>query len=187
MRLKRSRKPQGIVLWIIQIGFMTAAASAVFITVIAARWKSTESQLHLALMSASRAAVAQSYLSENAVTTTSSGGITLNGSLFVSTLQSASEAALNDTTGSTVACYPIPGVPATCNGANGARWWGVPVSPKLAAHGVVDIGEAQTAHDTFRLVAALDPPPVLGIQVPLGSSMSMTVILGRANQISAGS
>lgn len=183
-------------MWILQIGFMTAVAAAVFLAVMAARWKSTESQLHLALISASRTAVSQSFQSEDVVTATSTtgsmgmgsgsggSGITLNSGQFIQSLQAASESAFNDSAGTLMACRPISGVSSTCQASNGATWWGIPVPTQLADHGVVDVGMAQTGTDTFRLAAVLDPPPVLGIQVPLGAAISMNVNLGRANAIS---
>ena len=194
----RRWQPRGIALWILQIGFMTAVAAAVFIAVIAARWQSTESQLHLALISASRTAVSQSFESEDVVTSGGSGnsgssmgmasqsggaGIQLYGSQFIQDLQKASASALNDTGGNMVACRPIPGVSTTCQSSNGAVWWGVPVSSQLADHGVVDVGMVNTGPDHYRLAAILDPPPVLGIQVPLGSVTDLNVNLGQGNAI----
>lgn len=194
----RRWQPRGIALWILQIGFMTAVAAAVFIAVIAARWQSTESQLHLALISASRTAVSQSFESEDVVTSGGSGnsgssmgmasqsggaGIQLYGSQFIQDLQKASASALNDTGGNMVACRPIPGVSTTCQSSNGAVWWGVPVSSQLADHGVVDVGMVNTGPDHYRLAAILDPPPVLGIQVPLGSVTDLNVNLGQGDAI----
>ena len=199
----RRWQPRGIALWILQVGFMTAVAAAVFIAVIAARWQSTESQLHLVLISASRTAVSQSFESEDVVTPGASGGagnsggsmgmgmmsqsggagIQLYGSQFIQDLQKASESALNDTGGNMVACRPIPGVSTTCQSSNGAVWWGVPVSSQLADHGVVDVGMVNTGPDHYRLAAILDPPPVLGIQVPLGSVTDLNVNLGQGDAI----
>jgi hypothetical protein len=156
---------------VLQVGFAFIAAIAVFVAVIASRWESTESQLQTAVTSAARTAVAESYANE------SSAGVQLNNQ-FSQTLETAAMSELGDTSQEATDCQPIPGVTSTCNGANGAIWFGIPVSSSMAENGVVDLGEAETGSDTVTIAMVLDPPPVLGIQVPLGASQVVNINLG---------
>lgn len=166
-------QPRGIALWLLQVGFMMMAAIAVFVAVIAARWRSTEAQMHVALTSAVRTAVASGYANESSQT------VQLNSQQFARTFQAAALSELGDTTQTTVACQPIKGVTAACNPSSGAIWFGVPVSHAMAKNGVVDVGAALTGTDTIAVAMVLNPPPVLGIQIPLGTSQVTQINLGQ--------
>ncbi|PSR21610.1 MAG: hypothetical protein C7B47_17200 [Sulfobacillus thermosulfidooxidans] len=172
----RSRGPDGIAIWILSVGFSLILAVAVFITTVAARWQSVESQLHLALTSAVRTAVAYSYASESATS------LQVSTSQFTQDLEQAALSELS-TASSVTGCVPVPGVPATCSTANGATWVGIPVATQLAQNGVVDLGVAPSGSGQFTVALVLNPPPVWGIQAPLGSSQVATINLGNSTSV----
>ena len=172
MRIQRSRHPRGIALWVLQVGFAFIAAIAVFVAVIAARWHSTESQMQAVLIDAARTAVATSYVNESPTQ-----GVQLG--QFAQAVDQAAMSELHDTGQVQLACRPIPGVSVTCQSSNNAQWFGIPMSSSVAQHGLVDLGIASSSNShTMTLAIVLDPPPVLGIQVPLGASQDVQVNLG---------
>ncbi|WP_053958420.1 hypothetical protein [Sulfobacillus thermosulfidooxidans] len=170
---RRSWRADGVAIWLVAVGFSAAVGAATFITSVAARWESVESQLHVALTSAVRTAVAYSYATE------SSTSLQVNASQFTQDLEQAALSEMS-TASSVTNCVPVPGVPATCSATNGATWVGIPVSSALAQNGVIDLGVAQSSADSFTVAMVMNPPPVWGIQVPLGSSQVATINLGNS-------
>lgn len=198
--MRRSYKPYGMAMWIIQTGFALVAVVGVLMAVLIAKWHSEYSQLQLALTASLHTAVAQSYQNEalssaGSSTTTQTGmmsqmgmnsgsTVTLSPTRLTAALQKSTTSALGAT--AFQSCVTMAGAPGTCSGSVAPIWWAVPVSPIWGDPPVVDIGEnANTSTNTIQMIAVMEPRPFFGFQVPLVAKISGAVNLGQTSGVQA--
>lgn len=176
--MRRSYKPYGMAMWIVQTGFALVAVVGVLMAVLIAKWHSEYSQLQLALTASLHTAVAQSYQNE------ALQQVTLSPARLTTALQQATASALGAT--GVQSCVTMAGAPGTCSGSVAPIWWAVPVSPIWGDPPVVDIGEnANTSTNTIQMIAVMEPRPFFGFQVPLVAKVAGAVNLGQTSGIQA--
>lgn len=171
-------RPQGLSIWILNVGFGLAAAWGVLAAVLLTRLHAEQTQLALVLTTSLHTAVAESYASE----TTQGSTVAINPTTFFANFQTAVQTALTvqepqgQFVASLTACAPLPQSSALCS----ASGFGVTAPPALSQTGVIDVGNLSLSSTQVSAQAESLPPPFLGIQVPITATVSQVLTRNQA-------